>query len=617
MIPSDFHFLRPLWLAALLPLAALAWSLRRSRRTHAAWSALCDAALVPFVIITRPGAGTDRLRRALLASAALAIVAAAGPTWQRLPVPVFRDDSSLVVVLDLSLSMDATDVAPSRLARARYDIADLLRAPPVIQSALVVYARDAFVVTPLTTDAATLLAQLPALSTELMPRQGSAAERGVEKAAELLAQAGVSSGQVLLVTDGVAPDSRAAVRAIAQARELSVSVLGVGTPDGAPIPLRRGGFVRDRAGNMVIARRDDAALGAVASDSGGVYVRAEDAQGIARLASGLAEHLAQAKKVSEPGTENLQADLWRDQGPWLLLPVLPLVALAFRRGVLACVLVCLLPFAGDARADGWQDWFERPDQRALHSLEANRPAEAAARFTTPAWKGVANYRAGHYDAAATAFAAGTDAESQYNLGNALARQGKLDAAIAAYDHVLALDPGHADAQHNREVVAQARAQQQPPASGGQAQQNGADPGQESRAAQSPGGQGQGSQSAQASSSGQSDSDSAPDRERQERTQGEAEAKDQNARPAPDRAAAKPVEDGPGSPSNAADSERPSADPGQPEAAADQRAAHDENREATEQWLRRIPDDPGGLLRRKFLLQYQRAGGPDSEADEPW
>lgn len=621
---ADFHFLRPLWLLALLPLAFLAWRLRPGAEQTRDWERVCDPALLPHVLESREGRPRTTLRRALVAAAALAVLAQAGPAWERLPVPVVRDDASLVVVLDLSRSMDASDLEPSRLARARFEVADLLARRPTVQVGLVVYARDAFVVTPLTTDAQTLLSQLPVLATDLMPVQGSRAERGVEKAAELLVQAGVRGGEVLLVTDGVDERAAQAIETLAGEARLRVSVLALGTPEGAPIPLRQGGFQNDREGNPVMAGLETATLQRLAAATGGLLVQAvpEDSD-----STRLAAHLGRAGKALDPedpelATEAEGATLWRDQGPWLLLLALPLAALVFRRGVwLASLLVfgLALPWARPAealewRALQWRDLWQRADQQGAAALEAGDPAAAAERFQDPAWKAAAHHRAQHYEQALAALDGRVGADDLYNRGNALARLGRYQEAIAFYNSALAADPGHEDARYNREVLERALAEQNPPQSGSggppedgetqgeppeggeEGESGGADPSQREG---SPGGEG-GSPPDGAQSPAQPDS------------AGEGEATDADAETEPEPEPDTGNEPEPGT-------NPPQENQGQPSELTEgtPEASDEETRQAMEQWLRRVPDDPGGLLRRKFQLQARRQYTDTPEEEQPW
>ena len=200
---EQFHFLRPYCLL-LLPLhIAVLWLMIKRRLGNRSWEAICDQNLLPYMLIE----GSKRSRRlpVFLVGLAglLAIIALAGPVWERLPQPVFTNETALVIALDLSRSMDSNDVTPSRLVRARFKVADIINQHDEGQAALLVYAGDAFTVTPLTDDMATIASQLSALSTDIMPEQGNRTELALAKAEQLLKGAGHSQGNILLVTDEV------------------------------------------------------------------------------------------------------------------------------------------------------------------------------------------------------------------------------------------------------------------------------------------------------------------------------------------------------------------------------------------------------------------------------
>ena len=179
---ADFHFLRPWWLLALLPAALVLFSLLKNKAQRGDWTRVCDAELLPYILQEQPTQTRNGGWLAAALATLLCILALAGPTWERLPGPAFRNDSALVIALDLSESMNAADIKPSRISRARYKIADILKQRKDGQTALLVYSGDAFTVTPLTTDTSTINSQLEALTTDIMPSPGSNPARAIEKA---------------------------------------------------------------------------------------------------------------------------------------------------------------------------------------------------------------------------------------------------------------------------------------------------------------------------------------------------------------------------------------------------------------------------------------------------
>ncbi|MCB1776756.1 MAG: VWA domain-containing protein [Candidatus Competibacteraceae bacterium] len=160
---TEFHWLRPAWLWALLPLALMVWQLLRQSSGASAWEKQCDPHLLARLLVRR----TPHHRLPLLlltVSWVLTVIALAGPVWQKLPQPVFQTQAARVMVLDLSPSMNASDLRPSRIDRARFKMLDLLARFREGQTGLVVFAEEPFVVAPLTDDTKTIAALLPALA---------------------------------------------------------------------------------------------------------------------------------------------------------------------------------------------------------------------------------------------------------------------------------------------------------------------------------------------------------------------------------------------------------------------------------------------------------------------
>ena len=584
-----FHFLRPAWLLLLVPLLLLFWLLLRATHAAGSWRGIVDAELLPYVLTGDDAKRRSRLRWLLLAAAVLAVLALAGPTWEKLPQPVYHKNRSSAITIDLSRSMNVNDVKPSRLERARHKIADILNLKMEGQSALVVYAADAFAVTPLTTDIETILTLLPGLETELMPAQGTRADRAVALGFELLANAGVVRGDVLLVSDGLGQLELDGIEALQrQHGGHRLSVLAVGTAEGGPIPLGSGGFLTAGDGSIVIARLQEENLRRLADSGGGVFatLSADD------IDINTIGYLFETSIDEREATlSDRSADLWRELGPWLILLSLPLAALAFRRGMiwmLALHLV-LLPPAADA-AD-WDVLWQNRDQRASELFDQGRHGEAAELFDDPQWRAASKYREGDYAAALEAWQQQDDERARYNRGNALAGMGRYEEALEAYASLLERNPEHADARFNKKAIEDWLRQQQ----SGQEQSPQGDTGQQP---QSDDGQ------AQAQAQPQSQEEEQPQSAEQNQSQqAQPEQQPEPAEGASDEARAEP-------PAREADAQRgESAEPEEQLARIDEQMSE----QAEQQWLRKIPDDPGGLLRRKFLYQYRQRGGVDSEA----
>ncbi len=643
---ETLHFIRPLWLLALLPLLALGlWSLR-TRGNGQSWKQVVDPQLLPHLLIQPHGKARHWQHGLWFAGAALAIIAAAGPAWEKLPQPVFRDQSALVIALDLSASMNATDIKPSRLVRARLKLLDILQQRNTGQTALLVYANDAFTVTPLTDDTDTIANLVPTLSPELMPAQGSNALAAVRQAVKLLQQAGIAEGHILLIADGIDEGNIEAMTQALDGRH-RLSILGVGSRDGSPIPLadsKTGGFVTDRSGAIVIARMNEVALKRAAAAGGGRYqsIRNDDRDVRQLLA------LIDADIDMQQGDTTLLADRWREQGPWLLLLVIPLTALYARNGwlltlLMSCGILNMIS-PGNALAQEAGNWWFTPDQQAMRAFEQGDHQRAANTFQDPAWKATALYKQGKYNEAAKLLQQSQQADNSeemparlnrsdwlYNQGNALAKSGDLQAAMQAYQQALELDPDNDDARYNKKLVEEALKQQQQNQQAQQGQQDQQD--QQDASQQNDASSGDNAQNSQQDSAQQNAQEqSEQNRDAQSASQ-QGTAQTDNAQSPQDYAeqnddtqseqqSAKHITEQPSqqSPAQYDKEQNPNDEDTQNMAQSNELTENGEQaRQAsqlTQRWLQRIPDDPGGLLRRKFLYQYkqrERRG----DAAQPW
>lgn len=622
----DFHFLRPWWLLALVVLPLLPLLLRR-QGGMAALHRLVDASLLPFLV---EGSGRRRLGffAGFMLAWALASLALAGPAWQRVPQPVFAARSAQVVVVSLSQRMLAADVKPDRMTRVRYKIRALFHANKAGQNALVAYAGAAFTVAPLTSDADALTDLLDALGPDTMPVQGNDAAAGIRRATKLLLGAGEHAGSIVLIDDHADADALAAART-ARARGMRVSVLGVGTTKGAPVPRSKGGFVHV-GGHVLMAKRDDASLRAVARAGGGRYL---PMQADGSDVDAMKTQLPAARQMRE---SKRHVDAWRDEGPWLLLLLLPLAALAFRRGALLLLpLLMLAPLlSAPAHAGGWQDAWRTRDQQAARALAAGHPKQALQLAHDPALRGTAAYRAGDYKAAAHYFAQASGARNLYNRGNALAKMHRYQDALKAYQRALDADPELADARTNRKAILDWLKHQRKskPKHGDKHGSSDSDRKSQGRPASGDSSKsptkGQGGQHKPGTGSTNTSPQSSP----ASHGTGDRHKPGTQAKPSPSEASPK----APSASEQAAQKrarqalkkrmdqalDKSSGQNDKPYALGAQPAANPGHGKklpaAMRQALQRVPDDPGGLLRRKFMLEYQRRQqrGQDGSSTHP-
>ena len=607
---AQFHFLRPLWLLMLLPCIALVLMFWRQRQNLGSWSKVIAPALLPWLL---PGGEQQRPVRwpllLLLSGWLVACLALAGPTWEKLPVPVSKNQQPLVVVVDLSYLTYASDLSPNRLTRVRFKLQDLFNQRKDGLTALVAYAGSAHTVAPLTDDSRTLNNLIQALGPEIMPLQEiSSTSAGpvaaVRQAQRLITQGGNEAGEILLVTGNLSASQAEQITRQLKGSDIRLSVLGTGTEQGAPIPLPDGSYLKDSQGTIVVPQLERARLQQLARANGGQYqtmtIGDSDLQALLPVLAGTepVEH-----------SSGREFDQWYDAGYWLVWLLLPLALFGFRRGWLLVLMVTLIPLAPQAQAFSWDDLWQTRDQQGQTAMQAGDATEAAALFANPQWRAQALYDNGQFEQSAAALAGAAGANAAYNQGNALAKAGKLEEALEAYDRALAQQPDMADARFNRNLVEQLlKQQQQQNQQSPQDQQSGqkqqsqqnqqSGQNQQSQQNQQSGQnqQSQENQQASESQSGQTDQRSPQDEQQREQdSQNQQSADGEQDSQEPENANTRqPGED--------------SAEQAQQQSEAAQVQESEPlsgKQQAIESWLRTIPDDPGGLLRRKFL-QQQRA-----------
>lgn len=579
---EQFHFLRPYWLLAIIPALILIVLMWKRKAAFGPWQSVISPHLLPHLLSGNVQQQSKFPLVLLLICWLLASIAMAGPTWRTLPQAVQKKIDAQVIVLDLSLSMYAKDIAPSRLVRARMKLTDILKRADEGLTALVVYAGTPHVVTPLTDDTNTILSMVNSLSPDIMPIKGSDPIEAVKHASNVFKLGGVDGGRILLMTDNLPANFVEEVEPLFNS-QTQLSILGIGTTQGAPISLPDGSFVKQANGTIVIPKLNTGTLKQAASQLNGRFssMTASDEDINYLLSKDLLNNDQEIKETDR------EFDVWDETGHWLVLFILPFAASAYRKGWFGSVLIpvlgssMLLSYSSPSQAFGWSDLWQTKDQQAAEMLRQGDTQNAAETFKDPDWKASAQYKAGNYEAAEELFQQNQSAEGFYNLGNAQAKQQKLEDAIASYQKALELNPDFEDAKHNLEVVEKVQKQQQQDQS--QSSDDNADKdSDQKKESEENQEQNEQNQQEQEQQSSQSEEEN-PESEEQERSGKPEEESEQNQ-----------------------DQEKPS--PMQPEI-----AEKTEDQQAMEQWLRRIPDDPGGLLRRKFQQESQlRNNAPRGE-----
>ncbi len=595
---ADFHFLRPLWFLGLIPAVLVLALFQWRKRSAGNWAQIINPALLPFLMQGETGKkrhSTAWLITGLALVWLLSCISLAGPTWQQLPQPVHKEDSALIVVFDLSPSMLAEDIKPSRLVRARYKLIDILKKRREGFTALVVYGGEAHTVSPLTEDSNTIISLVPILHPTLLPEYGSNTEEAIEIALELAINGGYEQADILLITDGVARSAFGTIQSmVSQAGKFRLSILGVGTDQGAPIPLGDGGFVKDSRGAILIPKLGASSLQALSSAQGGNY------QTITAGDSDIEQILAVTEQLFPDATRELDRsfDLWDDQGYWLAILLLPALLLSFRKGAVVTLVFAPLMFSSHpVEALDWKDLWQTPDQQGAQALEDGDLEAAQSLFNDSQWRGSAAYKAGNYDQAIDDYLGAETADAHYNRGNSLAKSGDLEGAIEAYNQALKQQPEMEDAAANRDLVEKLKEQQEESSEQQDQDQEKKDQDKKDQQDQDQNQQQEDGDPQPSDSSDeqqeQDQQDQQPEeteQEKEEREQAEQEAKEKEAQ---ERKEKEQQEE--------AQQEEAQAEPTEEEKQAQQEI---------EQMLRRVPDDPGGLLRAKFRYQSrQRALEP--------
>ncbi|WFR97579.1 VWA domain-containing protein [Rhizobium tumorigenes] len=441
---EDFHFIRPWWLMSMILPTAILWLASRSTDVRSQWKTMIAPHLLDRLVV-EAGRGS-RIRPSWLLATVLAFASfgAAGPTWQREAPPFVEDIAPLVIAVDLSPTMDAIDVTPSRIERAKLKIKDIIATRGGARTGVVAYSGSAHVVLPLTEDASLIETYTDALATRIMPDAGKDTANALELAGQMLSRE-QSSGTILFVTDGV---EATAFDAFKRERADGLIVLGIGTAEGGPVKAG-GGFLNDATGARVSAKLDVAALKSLHNVAGAdVATSTDDDTDVRWIAQRVRNQFAQ--KLATEG------DRWRDMGWWLVVPLALLFCLSFRKGWVVRVSVLLLSvrllMPVQAEAGEFTDMWLTPDQQGRIAYDRGDYPAAAARFSDPMWRGVAFYRAGKFSDAVDAFASVDSAESWYDQGNAFLHLSKFEEAVAAYRKALDKRKGWPEARDNLAIA---------------------------------------------------------------------------------------------------------------------------------------------------------------------
>jgi len=625
---TSFILLRPLWLIAIIPLFIIAWFIRKQHKNKG-WSNLLAPEIAQFLLQDQTNqAKRQNLFLPLVITWLLTVIALAGPSFSYTERPVTSLTQAKVVVLDMSLSMRATDLKPNRLTQMRFKVTDLLAANKEGEVALIAYAGDAFVISPLTTDTNTLLNLLPNLSPEIMPSKGSNPVAGIKQAIVLLTNSGYQQGQILLVTDGITVSQSEDINQLLAETDHNLSVLAIGTKQGAPITLKNGKLLKNNLGTIVIPQVETARLSNLANQLNGQFQQLNHGSQI------LTDLFATKINMSNTNATELKTIQRNDDGIWLVPLIALMVALSFRKQLFFTLLlpflampVLLLQSNNSFAADGPISISTTPTSKQTTSIWKNSDENAtilfnqqdyknaADSFSNSNWQASALYKAGEYQQAADIWAQQQGADASYNLGNAYTQLGDLEKADAAYKESLKLNPDNKDAQANLKLLEQLKKNQDKKQQGQQnkdGDKKQPDNGQEQEQKQQSqdGQQGDKSENQGSEKNDSEKNNSDDDSQEQSQDQSKQQADDEQD----------PTDQNEQSqPQQATDSEDNSESDNEQEPKSSQSASgsdlplDEQQQKRLKQWFKQIPDDPSLLLRNKMKLEsMQRGNTADSE-----
>ena len=604
---ESFQFLRPGWLVLIIPGCWLVFRLHQRWKKRTDWSGVVEPHLLELLLVEARGIRRTWIPWMLSLMLILVLTAMAGPVLEKRSVPVLKKNLAKVLVLDVSHSMLAEDLRPNRIERAKFKLRDLLNRIDEGETALIAYAGDAHIISPLTSDTHTITTLLPGLEPDIMPHRGSRPDRAMELAVKLLDGHSANPGEVIWLTDGIPENMIPTVAQLLGRHRLSV--IGVGTEKGAPIPGKNSGFLKNSKGGIVMSRLDTSRLQVLAQQKGGTFqILRNDDQDLERVLN----QPILMNEYLEDETEK-QGDIWREEGPWLLLIMLPLAALMFRRGLIFGFLLISLHLPGFVMSEKgyafeWKDLWKNKDQQGQQYFIEGLHSEAAQVFENPEWKGLSHFRSGNHENALEEWKGIDSTRSLFNQGNALAKLGKLDQAIDRYDQVLEREPEHSDARFNRDLLMKLLEEQEKQKQQNQQQDGSGEDQQKTENQQS---ENQSERSEENPSSAESGSDSKNQNMENSGQSEQAQKSDSQNKEISEAQSDKQEQENTDEASVAEENNQEGEeDSKQQQAFIKPRSVSElteDNPQEQElrQWLQKIPDDPSRLLRNKMYRAHQR------------
>lgn len=647
---NNFHFLRPIWLLGLFALPLLFYVSTIIKSKSNAWNTQIDPKLLKHLTQNSAIAAPKSKRHWLITCILiLCLIAISGPTWTQTPKPLSQVSDDVIVILDLSISMLATDQQPNRLTRAKQKIIDFLDHRSEGYTALIVYSGDSHTVTPLTDDVNTIKLNLNSLDPFIMPVIGSRLDLAVIQANRLFSDVNVSKGRILVVSDDVTDAQIETIKDTLSSTMHSLSVIAVGTEEGGPIEIPGRGYFKDK-GVTVIPKTDFSKLSKLANENRGLMHPLS-------LTDRDLELFASTKSVNTEhrNIQDTNFDTWEDMGYVLLILIVPLTLVAYRQNkltLLSVVLLVILDTQKPVYAFSWDDLWQTKDQQGQALLKNKKFKDAKQAFNSEEHRAFSAYQNGDYEDASNLYGeaakntTNTSNELLFNQATSLAKSGKLDEALTLFDQILKNEPSNVNAQHNKNIVKQLLDQQS------QNQQSDQEDQQNNQNSENQNGQNQNEQKQNSQASGNNEqqqsqseqnsaqSDNSNDSKNEKNTENASNSRSESNDASREKSLSQLNNED--SEANTKDHENEqrtadSEDSGDEQSAKTQDLTQQEFRavegeqtnpdssegatsyaeelsqeeqQSIEQWMRRVPDDPSGLLRRKFeqqALDRQRRG----------
>ena len=444
---EHFHFLRPTWALLLIPWLAMVVIRSQQRDKQDMFGGIIAPHLLQHLRLQRFDTRWLNPKNFSLLFMVLVLLVIMGPTWRQQLSPLNQDQAALVILLDVSSTMQQKDVQPSRLQRAKQKISDLLALRPDKKSALIVYSGTAHSVLSLTADQDILNQYLAAITPAIMPRSGKFPEYSLPLADEIL-RGRNAPATIVMFSDGLGAKSGQAFESYFLTHPHQLVVVGVGSEDEEPgiAPLER------------------ESLKALATDANGVYLSLTiDDADVRQLNRHIQSHYTVTQDSALP---------WFDSGYLLVFPAMGLFLMWFRRGwtltwmwLILPVVLSSIPAPALAQQEttpitheqsaamrGFADLWLTRDQQGRLFLQLGRYPQAAARFNDLMWKGIAYYYSEDFMLAAEYFSRQDSDDALFNEANARAQGRDYVRAVSRYDRLLARTPDYPGAAANRSQV---------------------------------------------------------------------------------------------------------------------------------------------------------------------